>query len=190
MTSYNANAIKNGMKLMIDNAPCLVLNVDFVKPGKGQAFTRIKYRNLINERMIERTWKANESIDGADVIESNLRYIYTDGEQWHFMDEQNFEQYAVSATTIGDAKHWLCEQDVMSVLFWNGNPIVVTPPNFVEILITETAPGVRGDTASGGTKSAHLETGATIKVPLFVASGERVRIDTRSGEYVSRVKNE
>ena len=189
MSAHNTNAIKNGMKLMIDSAPCLVLDVDLVKPGKGQAFTRIKYRNLINGRVVERTWKANEFIDGADVVERNLRYMYSDGEQWHVMDEQSFEQYAVDAGTIGDTARWLREQDEVSVLLWNGHPIAVTPPNFVELIVSETEPGFRGDTASGATKSAQLETGATIKVPLFVTIGERVRIDTRSGEYVSRVKS-
>ncbi len=189
MTAHNTNAIKNGMKLMIDSEPCLVLNVEFVKPGKGQAFTRIKYRNLISARVVERTWKANENIEGADVMELNLRYIYNDGAQWHFMDEQSFEQYAVNAATIGAGTQWLREQAVVSVLLWNGNPIAVTPPNFVELTVTESDPGIKGDTASGATKPAILETGATIKVPLFVTVGERVRIDTRSGEYVSRVKN-
>ena len=189
MVAYSANELKSGMKLMIDNDPCSVIGVDFVKPGKGQAFTRVKYRNLINGRALERTWKSNEFIDSADVVEVELQYLYTDGEQWHFMDLQSFEQYAMGAVTLGDSSCWLREQDRVTVTLWNDNPIALTLPNFVELEITETDPGVRGDTASGATKPAVVETGAMIKVPLFVTTGERVRIDTRSGEYVSRVKN-
>jgi elongation factor P len=173
---------------MVDCDPCSIIDIDFVKPGKGQAFVRVKLRNLKTARVIERTFKSNESVEGADVMEVNLQYLYNDGEQWHFMNESTFEQVGADAATVGDAASWLKEQDSCTVTLWDGTPIAVQPPNFVVLEITDTEPGVRGDTASGATKPATVETGATIKVPLFVEQGELVRIDTRTGEYVARAK--
>ncbi len=132
------------------NAPCPILDCDFVKPGKGQAFTRIKVRNLKTGRVVERTIKANESIPSADVVDVEMQYLYNDGESWHFMVPDNFEQYALSEEAIADAKLWLKEQDVCVVTLWNNEPIQVLPPNFVILAITETDPGVRGDTSGGG----------------------------------------
>ncbi len=188
MASYSTNEFKSGLKIMIDNDPCSIIENEFVKPGKGQAFNRVKLRNLKTGRVIERTFKSGESVEAADVVEMSLQYLYNDGSEWHFMDEASFEQYTASGETVGDAANWLKEQDVCTVTLWNGAPILVVPPNFVNLKVTETDPGLRGDTASGATKPATVETGATIKVPLFVEEGELIKIDTRTGEYVSRVK--
>lgn len=173
---------------MQDGDPCSIVENEFVKPGKGQAFSRVKIRNLKTGRVVEKTFKSGESVEAADVMDTDMQYLYTDGEFWHFMDPNSFEQMGASETAVGDAKLWLKEQDTVEVTLWNGVPLSVTPPNFVELTITQTDPGVRGDTAQGGNKPATMETGAVIKVPLFVEEGEVIKIDTRSGEYVSRVK--
>ena len=146
-------------------------------------------RNLKTNRVVERTFKSGDSIDGADVMEVDLQYLYNDGEQWHFMDESSYEQYAADEAAVGEASNWLKEQDICNITLWNGAPIAVTPPNFVVLEIVDTDPGVRGDTASGATKPATVETGAVVKVPLFVDQGELIKVDTRTGEYVSRAKD-
>ncbi|MDX1432459.1 MAG: elongation factor P [Gammaproteobacteria bacterium] len=189
MASYTTNEFKSGLKLLLDGDPFAIIENEFVKPGKGQAFNRVKLRNLKTGRVVERTFKSGESAEAADVVELTLQYLYNDGEHWHFMNEETFEQYAADAAVVGEAANWLKEQDVCTITLWNGAPLTVTPPNFVIMEITDTEPGVRGDTASGATKPATVETGATIKVPLFVEQGELVKIDTRTGEYVSRVKD-
>jgi elongation factor P len=188
MASYNTSEFKSGLKFMMDGDPCSIVENEFVKPGKGQAFSRVKFRNLKTGRVIERTFKSGDSVEAADVLDTNMQYLYSDGEQWHFMDPVSFDQYAADAAAVGDASNWLKEQDVCVITLWNAVPISVTPPNFVVLKITDTDPGVRGDTASGATKPATVETGAVIKVPLFVDQGELIKIDTRSGAYVSRVK--
>lgn len=188
MTSYSTNQFKSGLKLLVDGDPCTILENEFVKPGKGQAFNRVKFRNLKTGRVIERTYKSGESVGAADVVDTELQYLYKDGELWHFMDPESYEQFSVGETAMADAVNWLKGQETCSVTLWNGEPLSVTPPNFVTLAITETDPGVRGDTASGGSKPAILETGAMVKVPFFVDNGEVIKIDTRTGEYVSRVK--
>jgi elongation factor P len=137
----------------------------------------------------ERTFKSGDSVEGADVIEMDLEYSYTDGEFWHFMDPTTFEQYAADENAISDAKQWLKEQYTYLVTLWNGSPLLVTPPNFVNLVVTETDPGVRGDTSSGGGKPATLETGAVVRVPLFIEIGEVLRVDTRTSSYVERAKD-
>lgn len=188
MANYSTNEFKNGLKVMIDNAPCSIVDCEFVKPGKGQAFTRVKIRNLKTGRVVERTYKTGESLPSADVVDVEMQYLYNDGELWHFMQPENFEQYAASAEAVSDAAQWLKEQDLCVVTLWNNEPLLVTPPNFVVLEITETDPGVRGDTSGGGGKPAKLETGAVVRVPLFVQTGELIKVDTRNGEYVSRAK--
>ena len=186
MANYSANQFKNGLKVMLDGDPCSMLDVEFVKPGKGQAFTGVKMRNLITGRVWERTFKSNESIESADVMDTDMEYLYGDGEMWHFMDPSSFEQFAADQNAVGDAAKWLKEQDKSIITLWNNNPISVTPPNFVELEVVETDPGLKGDTAQGGSKPATLSTGAVVRVPLFIERGEVLRIDTRTGEYVSR----
>ena len=188
MPNVSTNEFRSGLKLIIDGDPCSIIENEFVKPGKGQAFVRTRFRNLKTGRVIERTFKSGESVEAADVLEVSLQYIYSDGDMFHFMDEGTYEQYASTPDAVADAARWLKEQDTCMITLWNGTPIAVTPPNFVTLRITETEPGVRGDTASGATKPATVETGTVIKVPLFVDQGELVRIDTRTGEYVSRVR--
>jgi len=188
MASFSTSEFKSGLKVLMDRDPCSIIENEFVKPGKGQAFNRVKLRNLKTGRVMERTFKSGDSLEAADVVELSLQYLYSDGEHWHFMNADSFEQYATSEEAVGDAKNWLKEQDLCNVMLWNDQPLVVTPPNFVNLTVAETEPGLRGDTTSGATKPATVETGAIIKVPLFVNQGELIKIDTRTGEYVSRVK--
>jgi elongation factor P len=189
MGNYNTNELKNGLKIMVDSAPCTIVDCEFVKPGKGQAFTRLKTRNLKTGRVVERTYKANETFPSADVVEIEMQYLYNDGEHWHFMVPDTFEQYAVSTAGVGDSAKWLKEQDMSIVVLWDNEPITITPPTFVTLTISETDPGLKGDTSGGGGKPATLETGAVVRVPLFVQSGELIKVDTRKGEYVSRAKD-
>ncbi|RMF99194.1 MAG: elongation factor P [Gammaproteobacteria bacterium] len=188
MASYSTNEFRSGLKILIDGDPCTIVENEFVKPGKGQAFNRVKIRNLKTGRVVDRTFKSGESVEAADVVDIELQYLYSDGELWHFMHPDTFEQYAADAAAVADARQWLKEEDRCLVTLWNNQPLLVAPPNFVELKIVETEPGVRGDTAQGGVKPAKLETGAVVRVPLFVEEGEVIRVDTRSGEYVSRVK--
>lgn len=188
MAHYGTNEFRSGLRLIIDNDPCIIVENEFVKPGKGQAFNRVRLRNLKTGRTVEKTFKSGESIEAADVVDTDMQYLYMDGEFWHFMTPDTFEQYAADKNAVGDAANWLKEQDVCQITLWNNTPLIVEPPNFVELEIVETDPGVRGDTASGGVKPASLSTGAVVRVPLFVEQGEVIRVDTRSGEYVSRVK--
>ena len=188
MSSYSTNEFRGGLKIMLDGDPYTIIENEFVKPGKGQAFNRVKLRNLKSGRVIDRTFKSGESVQAADVIDTQMQFLYADGEYWHFMVPDTFEQYAASEAAVADAARWLKDQDLCEITLYNNDPLIVTPPNFVELKIVQTEPGVRGDTASGGTKPATLETGAVVKVPLFVEEGEVLKIDTRTGEYVSRVK--
>lgn len=186
MASYNTSEFKSGLKIIIDGDPCSIIENEFVKPGKGQAFSRVKIRNLKTGRVIERTYKSGESVEAADVMDITVQYLYSDGEHWHFMDPNSYEQYAAGEVAVTDCKKWLKEQDECTMVLWNGNPLTIIPPTFVELKIVETDPGLKGDTSGGGNKPATLETGAVVRVPLFVQEGEVIKIDTRNGEYVSR----
>lgn len=188
MAHYSTNEFKPGLKVLLDGEPCSILENEYVKPGKGQAFNRVRLRNLNTGRTWDRTFRSGESLEGADVMDVDMEYLYTDGEFYYFMEPSTFEQHQADAKAVGDAVKWLKEQDVCTVTLFNGVPLSMTPPNFVELEIVETDPGVRGDTATGGTKPARLTTGAVVRVPLFIDQGEVIRCDTRSGEYVSRVK--
>lgn len=190
MASYSTNEFKGGLKLLIDGDPYSIVENEFVKPGKGQAFNRVKVRNLKTGRVVEKTYKSGESVEAADVVDVDMQYSYTDGEFYYFMTPDTFEQHTASVTAMGDAAKWLKGQEDCVVTLWNGEPLAVTSPNFVTLTITETDPGVRGDTSSGGSKPATLETGAVVRVPLFVNEGELIKVDTRSGEYISRAKEE
>ena len=189
MAGYTLNEIKPGLKIMIDGAPHEVVDSEFCKPGKGQAFTRMKVRNLLTGRVNDKTVKSGDTVESADVREISLQYLYADGDAAVFMSPESYEQYPISASVLGEAASWIRAQDICTVLLYNEQPVSLTPPQFVELKIAETDPGVRGDTASGGTKPATLETGAVVRVPLFVETGEVIRVDTRSGEYVSRVRD-
>ncbi len=188
MGQYSTNEFKSGLKVMLDGNPCSIIENEFIKPGKGQAFNRVKLRNLKNGRVLEKTFKSGENLPAADVVETDMQYLYSDGELWHFMVPDTFEQYAADENAVADAKQWIKEQETCVVTLWNGSPISITPPNFVTLKVIETDPGLRGDTSGGGSKAATLETGVTIRVPLFLSEGDLIKVDTRSSEYVSRVK--
>lgn len=188
MANYSTNEFRSGLKVMLDGDPCSIIENEFVKPGKGQAFNRVKLRNLMTGRVLERTFKSGDSLPSADVMDMDMQYLYSDGEFWHFMEPTSFEQHAAGKSAVGDAAQWLKEQDTCVITMYNGSPLSVAPPNFVVLKITETDPGLRGDTASGGNKPATLETGAVVRVPLFLNEGDLIKVDTRTGEYVSRAK--
>lgn len=186
MADYSTNELRSGLKVMLDGDPCSIVDNEYVKPGKGQAFNRVRLRNLRSGRVWERTFKSGDKLEGADVMDHDMEYLYNDGEFFHFMDPQSFEQVQADAAAVGDSAKWLKEQDVCVVTLYNGAPLAVAPPNHVELEITETDPGLKGDTAQGGTKPATLSTGAVVKVPLFLSIGEVVKVDTRTGEYLGR----
>ena len=188
MATYGMNDVKTGMKILVNNDPCIITETEYVKPGKGQAFTRIKYRSIKSGRVVELTMKATDNLEAADVVDTDMQFLYADGEYWHFMNPESFEQVQTEKSGLGGAEKWLKGEEECVVTLWNGTPIMVQPPNFVELKIVETDPGVRGDTVTGGTKTAKLETGAVIKVPLFLNQGEVVRVDTRSAAYIARAK--
>jgi elongation factor P len=188
MASLGMNDVKTGQKILVNNDPCIITETEYVKPGKGQAFTRIKFRNIKSGRVVEMTMKATDNVEVADVVDTDMQYLYADGEYWHFMNPESFEQVQSNKAGMAGAEKWLKGEEECVVTLWNGVPISVPPPHFVELKIVETDPGVRGDTSGGGGKPAKLETGAVVRVPLFVGQDEVIKVDTRSGEYVSRVK--
>lgn len=188
MATYSTSDFRSGLKIMLDNEPCAIIENEFVKPGKGQAFNRVRIRRLLSGKVLEKTFKSGESVEAADVMDTDLAYLYNDGEFWHFMNNDTFEQIAADEKAVGEQAKWLVEQDVCTITTWNGNPIAVTPPNFVELEVVETDPGLKGDTAGTGGKPATLSTGAVVRVPLFIQIGEVIKVDTRSAEYVGRVK--
>ncbi|HSM12329.1 MAG TPA: elongation factor P [Lysobacter sp.] len=188
MATYGMNDVKNGLKILVNGEPCVITETEYVKPGKGQAFTRIKYRFIKSGRVVELTMKATDDLEAADVMDTDMQFLYSDGEYWHFMQPETFEQVQADKAGVGDAYKWLKGEDLCVVTLWNGVPIAVQPPNFVDLKIVETDPGVRGDTSGGGGKPATLETGAVVRVPLFVGQDEIVKVNTRTGEYESRVK--
>ncbi len=186
MAIYSTNEFRSGLKVMLDHDPCAIIENEFVKPGKGQAFSRVKLRNLKTGRVIERTFKSGETIEAADVVDAEMQYLYFDGEFWHFMNPQSYEQLVADKNAVGDNTKWLKEQDTCIVTLWNGTPLAVEPPHTVTLKIVATDPGVRGDTSGGGGKPATLETGAVVRVPLFVQQGETIKVNTRTGEYIAR----
>jgi elongation factor P len=188
MATYSTNEFKSGLKILLDADPFVIVENEFVKPGKGQAFNRVRVRNLKSGRVIERTFKSGDTVEGADVIDADMQYLYTDGDFWYFMQPESFEQYTAGKAAVGDAAQWLKDGTSCIVTLWNGEPLTITPPPHVELKIVETDPGMKGDTVTGGTKPAKLETGAVVKVPLFINEGEIIRVDTRSAEYIARAK--
>ncbi len=188
MAQVSTNEFKAGLKVEMEGQPYTIVSNEFVKPGKGQAFNRVKLKHLMTGRVIERTFKSGEKLDEADVVEANMRMLYREADGVVFMDDNSFEQITIQNTALGDTEQWLKEDLLYEVIFYKGAPVSVQPPTFLELKITESAPGVRGDTSSGRVlKPALLETGAKVQVPIFVEQGELIRVDTRTGEYVSRV---
>jgi elongation factor P len=187
MAQMSTSDIRGGVKVVVEGQPYTIVSNEFVKPGKGQAFNRIKMKHLLNGRVIERTFKSGEKLDLADVAEEEMRMLYKESDGVIFMDEKSFEQIKIPLESIGDTAQWLLDDHLYEVIFYNGNAVNVEPPTFMEMIITETSPGVRGDTASGRVlKPAILESGVKIQVPIFVEQGEKIKVDTRTAEYVSR----
>jgi elongation factor P len=188
MTELSTNEIKPSMKVEVDNEPYVVISNQFVKPGKGQAFNRIRIKNLINGKTIEKTYKSMEKFTIADVEEKRMRLLYKEQESAIFMEDETFEQLSVPFSTMKDNVQWLKDDILYDLIFYKGHVIDLIPPTFMELVITESDPGVKGDTASGRVlKPATLETGAKVQVPIFVDQGEKIKVDTRTAEYVSRV---
>ncbi len=188
MAQTSTNEIRGGVKLVVEGQPYTVISNEFVKPGKGQAFNRIRMKQLLTGRVVEKTFKSGEKFDIADVSEVQMRMLYKEIDGIVFMDEQSFEQVKITLENIGDNIQWLMDDHLYEVVFYNGAPVSVEPPTFMELKITETSPGARGDTASGRVlKPAILESGAKVQIPIFVDEGEKIKVDTRTGEYVSRV---
>jgi len=179
--------IRKGLKIAIDDQPYVVVEAQFVKPGKGQAFTRVKIRNMQTGAVLERTWKSGEKVELADVEQKQMQYIYPEGGDFVFMDAHSGEQITVNGDKIGDDARWLSDGMSVDVTLYRGNPIGVDLPAHVVLQIVSSEPGVKGDTASGATKPATLSTGATVNVPLFISEGEWIKIDTREGTYLERV---
>lgn len=187
MAQVSTNEFRAGIKVEVDGEPYTMVSNEFIKPGKGQPFNRVKLKHLKTGRVIERTFKSGEKIDIADVEDRKMRLLYKESDGGVFMDETNYEQYTVPFATIGDKEQWLMEQIEYNLIFYKGEIIEVVAPTFMEMVITETAPGLRGDTSGRVLKPAVTETGAKIQVPIFINEGEKIKVDTRTGEYVSRV---
>jgi elongation factor P len=187
MAQISTNEFRAGVKVEMEGQPYTIVSNEFVKPGKGQAFNRVKLRHLMTGRVIERTFKSGDKLEVADVNEMTMRMLYKEPDGTVFMDDATFEQVKIAKEAMGDVDQWLKEDLMYDIIFYKDNPISVEPPTFLELKIIESAPGVKGDTASGRVlKPAILETGAKVQVPLFVNEGEVIRVDTRTGEYVSR----
>jgi elongation factor P len=188
MSNYSTNEFKTGLKILIDGDPFSIVENEMVKPGKGQAFNRVKVRNLKTGRVVEKTWKSGDTVESADVVDADMQYLYSEGEFYTFMAPDTFEQYTAGKAAMGEAAQWLKDGTQCIVTLWNGQPLTVTAPSHVELKIVSTDPGARGDTVTGGQKPAKLETGAVVRVPLFLNEGEVIRVDTRTGDYISRAK--
>jgi elongation factor P len=188
MAQVSTGDVRGGYKVEIEGEPYVVVSNEFVKPGKGQPFNRIRVKQLKTGRVTEKTFKSGEKLDLADVEEAKMRMLYKEGDDVIFMDDNTFDQVNVPMDMLGDNAQWLIEEVIYDVTFYKGQPIDVNPPTFMEMKIIETAPGVRGDTASGRVlKPAVVESGAKVQVPIFIEEGEKIKVDTRTGEYVSRV---
>ncbi len=179
---------KSGGKIELDGDPYIIVDYQHVKPGKGGAFVRTKLKNLKTGNLLERTFRSGEKFEAPDLLEREMQFLYAQGPEYHFMDAKTYEQLFISAEQLGPAKDFLKENMVVKILFFQGKPLGVDLPLFVELKVVETAPGIRGDTATGGTKIAKLETGGTVKVPLYLEEGTVIKVDTRTGTYVERVK--
>jgi elongation factor P len=185
---YTTADFRKGLKVEMDGEPYVIVDFQHVKPGKGGAFVRTKLKHLITGRVLDNTFRSGERLKKPDLVERDMQYLYREGDRYCMMDNDNFEQVMLTADQVGEARAYLTENLNLKVLFFNQQPVAVELPLFVELEVAQTEPGVRGDTASGGTKPATLESGATIQVPLFINAGDRVRVDTRTGSYMERVK--
>jgi len=188
MRVYQSNNFRIGYKIIFEKQPCLIESSEFVKPGKGQAFVRVKLRKLLTNQLIEKTFKSTDSLEIADISEYKLSYLYNDGNFWYFINNSTFEDLSVEKKIIGTNSKWLLEQDTCVITFWNNKPISIIPNIFVELKVVDTEATLKSDTISTNTKLAKLSTGAIVKVPIFIQVGSVIKVDTRSGEYIARVK--
>lgn len=186
MAYVSTNEFKQGLKVEVEGQPYVIVANEFVKPGKGQAFNRVKLKHLISGRVVERTVKSGDKFELADVVEAEMRMLYKESDGVVFMDDKSFEQIKISNQNIGETMNWLMEDILYEIIFYKGEPVTVEPPTFMDLLVTETSPGLRGDTSGRVMKPALVETGATVQVPIFIDNGEKIRVDTRTGEYDSR----
>ena len=185
---YSTAEFKKGLKIEIDGTPYIIVDFQHVKPGKGGAFVRTKLKNLLNGRVVDQTFRSGEKVEKPDLMEREMQYLYREGDRYCMMDNETYEQIMLTEEQVGEARLYLIENLNVEVLFFNQAPLAVELPNFVELEVAQTEPGFKGDTAAGGTKPATLESGATVQVPLFISEGDRVRVDTRTGNYIERVK--
>ncbi len=185
---YSTADFKRGLKIEIDGTPYIIVEFQHVKPGKGGAFVRTKLKNLLNNRVVDQTFRSGEKVDKPDLMEREMQYLYRDEDRYCMMDNETYEQIMLTEEQVGEARLFLIENLNVEVLFFNQQPVAMELPNFVELAVAQTEPGVKGDTAAGGTKPAVLESGATVQVPLFISEGDRIKVDTRTGTYIERVK--
>ena len=185
---YSASDLKRGLKIQIDNEPYVVTEFQFSKPGKGQSLYRCKLKNMITGVIIDPTYRSGDTFQQADLDERKMQYLYNQEDEYWFMDVQNYEQSVLSAEQVGDAKNYLTDNLEVEILFFGERPIGITLPNFVDLTVTKADPWVKGDSVSGDSKPVTLETGYVLRVPPFIEEGGKITIDTRTGEYVTRVK--
>jgi elongation factor P len=185
---YSTSEFKKGLKIEMDGTPYAIVEFLHVKPGKGGAFVRTKIKNLVTGKVLDQTFRSGEKVKRPDLVEREMQFLYREGDNFYLMDNENYEQLALTAEQLGDAVQFLTENLNVKVLFFNQQPVTAEVPNFVELTVAQAEPGLKGDTASGGSKPATLETGAIIQVPLFINEGDRVKVDTRTGAYIERAK--
>ena len=185
---YNASDLRKGLKIQIDREPYVIIDFQFSKPGKGQALYRCKLRNMISGITVDRTYRSVDTFESADLEERKMQYLYRQENEYYFMDVENYEQSVLNREQIGEAENYLIDNLEVDILFFEDRPIGITPPNFVDLEVTKADPWVKGDTSSGDSKPVTLETGYTLRVPPFIEEGTKITVDTRTGEYVTRVK--
>ncbi len=186
MGTYSTSEFKKGLKVLLDGEPYLVADYDFRKPGKGQAVYTLRLKNLLRGTILEKSYRSGDKVESADVTETDLQYLYNDAKNWVFMDDETYEQYEVPKEVLDGNDKWLKEETKVTVVLWDGRPITVNPPNHVVLEVTYCEPGAKGNTATNVMKPATLETGAEIHVPIFINIGDKLRVDTRTGDYVER----
>jgi elongation factor P len=185
---YSTAEFKKGLKIELDGVPYVIADFQHVKPGKGGAFVRTKLKNLLTGRVLDQTFRSGEKVKRPDLVEREMQYLYREGDRFCMMDNETYEQIMLTEDQVGEARLFLTENLDVKILFFNQQPVAVEVPLFVELEVAQTEPGVKGDTAAGGTKPATLESGMTIQVPLFISEGDRVKVDTRTGAYIERLK--
>ncbi|MFK7739963.1 MAG: elongation factor P [Planctomycetota bacterium] len=187
MASYNTSDFKKGLKVQIENEPYLMVDLDFMKPGKGQAVYRVRLKSLTSGRVVDKSYRSGDSLEAADVEERKMQFLYKDPTGFHFMDNETYEQFQLTPDQVGDAANYLIDEMEVDVVSWNGSPITVTPPHHVELTVTYTEPGAKGNSTGNVQKPATTQTGAEIMVPTFINLNDVVRVDTRTGDYIERV---